>query len=102
MLANRITNWTLSNDYIRIEIPLKIEVKENWQTVSSAIQEIVEKDPRVLPTREPIVLLNNLSANQVDFKVLVWCKNLREADVLKSDLIEKLYTQFKERSIDTK
>lgn len=102
MLANRITNWTLSNDYIRIEIPLKIEVKENWGTVSETIQEIVEKDERVLPTREPIVLLNNLSANQVDFKVLVWCKNLREADVLKSDLIEKLYTQFKERSIDTK
>jgi len=102
MLANRIMNWTLSNDYIRIEIPLKIEAKENWDQISGIIKNVVEEDKRVLPTREPIVLLNNLSANQIDFKVLVWCRDLRDAEVLKSDLIEALFSQFKERGIETK
>lgn len=102
MLSNQIMNWTLSNDYVRIEIPLKIEAKENWETITEIIKGAVEKDERVLPTREPLVLLNNITANLIDFKIQVWCKDIRESDELKSDLIQLLYSRFKEKEIETK
>ncbi len=102
MLSNQIMNWTLSNDYMRLEIPLKIEAKENWDTITDIIKNVVETDERVLPSREPLVLLNNITADLIDFKVLVWCKEIRDSEDLKSDLIHLLYSRLKEKNIQTK
>ena len=102
MLSNQIVNWTLSNDYIRIEIPLKVEAKENWATLNRLIKEAIAAEPRVLTSVEPIILLNSITNDIIDFKALVWCNEIHYADRMKSDLTDSIFELFKKQNIQVK
>jgi len=102
MLSNQIMNWTLSNNYIRIEIPLRIEATDKWNAISEKITKMIGEDERVLSLREPMIVLNTINANILDFKILVWCKDFYYAESLKSDLIRLLYDTLKTENVELK
>ncbi|RZL54826.1 MAG: mechanosensitive ion channel, partial [Pedobacter sp.] len=99
LLSGRLVNWTLSNDYLKSELLIKISSTANMQQVQEIISEVVKGSAHTVTNLPPEILVNNLAADSVEIKVLVWINNVYVEAAFKSDTLLRIMVAFQEADI---
>jgi potassium-dependent mechanosensitive channel len=89
-LSQHIVNWTLSNPYMRIELPLSVPANTDIALASKIITEELKQHPNVLTDRPPSVILNSIDGAKTSLTLFFWCADVRKADQLKSDVLKSI------------
>ena len=99
ILSQQITNWTLSNNYRRLELMLALKTERSKDEVLPLISEIIQSSSLVYNEREPVVLIDSMKEGEMGIKIFFWCSDIYKADQVKSELRYLLYTKLREHDI---
>jgi potassium efflux system protein len=100
VLSNRIVNWTLSNNHVRLALSFNIEKPEKPENINGdAIREIVKKHPNVLQQREPQIVLNALNSKTSELRVYCWINDVTRTQNTSAELRTSIYRFLDEQGI---
>ncbi|MGI4832259.1 MAG: mechanosensitive ion channel domain-containing protein [Janthinobacterium lividum] len=94
LLSNHVINWTLSNNHIRTELALALGPDIDLAEARRLIGEEILTNPNTLHKIAPEILLSGITTSGYDLKVLFWINNIRQEDVLKSELLAGIYQRL--------
>ena len=100
LLSHNIVNWTLSNNHIRIELPVVVEGLPNPEDIKNGFADILKDNPNVLTQRQPEVLFTYLKGKTVQMVFSFWCKDVAKLDTAKSDVSKSVYGLLQEKGIN--
>ena len=86
--GNTIKNYT-GNETRRNDLSIGISYGDNIGKARAVIQEVLDADPRVLKSPEPLIAVENLGESSVDLLVGPWCHPDHYWD-LRFDLFQKI------------
>lgn len=99
LLSGRLVNWTLSNDYLKSELLIKISSAAAIETVQETINEVIKSSDHTVSNLSPEILINNIAADSMEIKILVWIDNVYIEAAFKSDVLLKLMKAFQLKEI---
>lgn len=99
LLAHNIVNWTLSNNHIRVELPVVVEGHPDPEEIKKGFADILKDNANVLSQRQPEVLFTYLKGKTVEMVFSFWCKDVSRLDVAKSDVSKAVYGLLHEKGI---
>ena len=91
MLSMKLTNWTLSNSHLRVEIDVKLADGSNLDRAKELIADVLKKNTEIMQTPEPQLLFKNINQSGADLQVLFWAYDINKWVQLKSDVLQKVY-----------
>ncbi|AXY76731.1 mechanosensitive ion channel protein [Paraflavitalea soli] len=94
ILSQQITNWTLSNNQIRLEMELSVSGSRDMEVVSSAIKKAIQTSRFVFDNREPQILFTKVNEDGFDLKAFFWCADVAKAEEAKSDVLIILHDKL--------
>jgi small-conductance mechanosensitive channel len=94
LLSNHVINWTLSNSHIRTELALALGPDIDLAEARRLIGEEIMANPNTLHRIPPEILLSSITTSGYDLKVQFWINNIRQEDVLKSELLAGIYQRL--------
>jgi potassium-dependent mechanosensitive channel len=71
-VTNRLINWTLSDNILRLIVPVGAAYGSDTEKVIQTLRRIAEENPRVLAEPAPIVLFNGFGDNALQFELRVY------------------------------
>ena len=87
LLSHNIVNWTLSNNHIRVKLPVVVDGLCQIRRVLKRDLLIFSKTiPNVLSQRQPEVLFTYLKGKTVQMVFSFWCKDVSKLDMAKSEV----------------
>jgi potassium-dependent mechanosensitive channel len=100
VLSHNIVNWTLSNNHVRVTLSFTIDKPPHPEAIQlEAIMAIIKGNPNVLDSREPEVILNNVSSKTIEIKVFFWCKDFGKTAPTSVDIRAAIYQQLDKQGI---
>ncbi|WP_208131701.1 MULTISPECIES: mechanosensitive ion channel domain-containing protein [unclassified Hymenobacter] len=99
LLSNHVINWTLSNNHIRTELALNLGPEIDLDEARRLISEEILKNPNTLHKIAPEILLSNVATTGYDLKALFWINNIRQEQVLKSELLAGIHQRLTQAGI---
>ncbi len=99
MLSQKLTNWTLSNSYLRGEIILKLANGTDIDKARKLIFELIAGNEEIMQKPEPQVLVRNVGQSGTELQILFWAYDINKWVQLKSDMLQKIYQAFTKESI---
>jgi small-conductance mechanosensitive channel len=99
ILSQQITNWTLSNNYRRLDMTLNLKTTKSKDEVLPVVTEIIKSSALAHESREPIALIDTIKEGEMGLKIYFWCNDIYKADLVKSELRYLLYTRLREQDI---
>ncbi len=99
LLSERVVNWTLTNEYARLEFSFKIKIESNLTLAEKLIHDRFDKNPRVLTNLPPEILVDEITASFTSIKIWIWIVNINEEKYFRSDFLSKIYSSFRENNI---
>jgi small-conductance mechanosensitive channel len=100
LLSHNIVNWTLSNNHIRIELPVVVEGLPDPEDIKKGFADIIKDNPNVLTQRQPEVLFTYLNGKNVQMVFSFWCKDVSKLDIAKSDVSKAVHGLLQEKGIN--
>lgn len=100
LLAHNIVNWTLSNNHVRVELPVVADSLPNPEEIRKGFAEILKDNPYVLTQRQPEVLFTYLKGKSVQMIFSFWCRDISKLDIAKSDVSKAVYGLLHEKGIE--
>jgi potassium-dependent mechanosensitive channel len=100
VLSHNIVNWTLSNNHVRVALSFTIDKPSNPETINTEeIKNIVKANANVLESREPEIILNNLSSKTIEIKVFFWAKDFGKTSAASVDIRAAIYHHLDKQGI---
>ena len=99
MLSQKLTNWTLSNNHMRIEIGLKLGDGADLDKARKTVLELLQSQEDILTRPEPQVLFRSITQGGADAQILFWAHDLNKGLQLRSDMLQKIYAACKQENI---
>lgn len=100
LLAEKMTNWTLSSDKRRIEIPVGVAYGNEPATVLALLLSAAKNTPGVSREPPPTVLFNGFGASSLDFSVRAWTDSFDDGVFVRSDLAVNIHAALKQAAIE--
>ena len=100
LLSHNIVNWTLSNNHIRIELPVVVEGLPDPEDIKKGFADIIKDNPNILTQRQPEVLFTYLKGKTVEMIFSFWCKDVSKLDIAKSDVSKAVHGLLQEKGIN--
>ncbi|MFT3936923.1 MAG: mechanosensitive ion channel [Chitinophagaceae bacterium] len=100
LLSHNIVNWTLSNNHIRVELPMTVDNLPDPKAIEDGFAEILQNNPNVLTQRQPEVLFTYLKGKAVQIEFSFWCKDVSKLDIAKSEVSRAVYHLLQEKGIN--
>ncbi len=100
-LETNVTNWTHSDNTVRIKIGVGVAYGSPTREVERLIRQAIEENPRVIPDPEPLVLFTEFGSDSLNFEALFWVRMRRmmERLTVESDLRYRIDELFREAGI---
>lgn len=99
LLSNRLVNWSSSSTYLKSEFMVKVASDVDLQAVRDIVQSEVKQLDDALTSMSPEIVVTNIGADTIELKVQVWIKSIYTEAGMKSELLQRLVTRFKEANI---
>lgn len=99
LLSGRLVNWTLSNDYLKSELLIKVSAGSDIETVQQVINDVIKSSANTVSNLSPEILINNIAADSMEIKILVWINNVYIEAAFKSEVLLKLMKSFQSKEI---
>jgi potassium efflux system protein len=72
LIANELTNWTLSDRTRRIDIAVGVDYGSDPVQVQALLREAIKDQPSVAAFPEPVTVFRGFGASSLDFSLLFW------------------------------
>jgi len=99
LIAQRVINWTLSDQTRRVEIPIGVAYGSDPAQVISLVREVAEKHPQVQAHPAVEVLFTAFGESSLDFELRLWTRIDQWLEV-RSDVLMAVYQAFAEHGIE--
>jgi potassium efflux system protein len=100
MLSQKLTNWTLNNTHLRVELNIKLADGANLDRTKEIISAILKSNQDIMPTPEPQLLFKNINQSGADLQILFWAYDINKWTQLKSTMLQKIYEGCKAENIN--
>lgn len=100
ILSKNIVNWTLTSNQIRAVISLAVENLPDENEVKKDVTEIIKENDNVVKTREPEMLINNVTAKSIQLSFMFWCNDITNVDVTKSNITRAIFDYLRQKNIN--
>lgn len=98
LISQHIVNWTLNDQYRRVEIIIGVDYETKLQEATSVIKDILCRQKGVQRYPAPLVLVHNFNASAVDIRLLFW-SDINDWVLIKSEVMIKVFDAFREHNI---
>jgi len=99
LLSERVVNWTLSNDFARMDFEFKISTDSDLNMAKHLILNQFDHNPLILSSNKPEILVEDVSETMMTLKVGVWISNVNQAGTFRSDFLSNIFQSFKQNNI---
>ncbi|MEO3407593.1 mechanosensitive ion channel domain-containing protein [Mucilaginibacter sp. CAU 1740] len=99
LIANRFTNWTIDSAYVQSEIVLKVSIASDLEIVSKIVKEEMAKSNVLVKTEQPEILVNSITADTAELRILIWISSVFEEAGFKNQLFRALMVRFPKEGI---
>ncbi|MFW0717872.1 mechanosensitive ion channel family protein [Pedobacter sp. N23S346] len=99
LLSGRLVNWTLNNDFIKTELIFKVSADSDFEAISKLITSMLDEADNTVKKLPPEVLLNNITADSLEIKVLLWINNIYVEAEFKSQFLQQLVKKLKDAEV---
>ena len=99
ILSRNIVNWTLTNNQIRAVITFAIEDVSSEDEVKNDVIAIIKSNDNVVKTREPEMMVNNITAKSIQLSFMFWCIDVTRIDIAKSDISRAIFDYLRKKEI---
>jgi potassium-dependent mechanosensitive channel len=99
ILAHNIVNWTLTNNYLRIDMTFTIDKLIYSDDINADVVEIILALPETLQKKEPEILISNLTSQSCQLKILFWCKDISKSEFARSEAYGAIYKYLEGKEI---
>jgi small-conductance mechanosensitive channel len=100
ILAGNLTNWTLSNSKVRVEMQLLISPPSAITRAKEIILEEIDKYEHTVRSSAPGILQTGLKKTSTELKVSFWIDHINRQESSKSIILNALYVKFDKEDID--
>ena len=100
LIANQVTNWTLSNRRVRLTIPVGVAYGSDVPLVIEILMECANDNSMVAETFKPQVLFLSFGESSLDFELRVWVLDADHRLKAKSELHQAIDRRFREAKIE--
>ena len=101
LIANTITNYSLSDPEVRIHIPVGVSYNANPQEVKRILLEVAQGNELIIKTKQPRVWFTEFGDSSINFELLVWIDIRRFSEkFIKSRLYFTIFEAFQKAGIE--
>ena len=87
-LSQHVVNWTLSNSFMRADLPLVIQADADIAVASKIIKEEIDQHEDVMKDRPVNVIINGIDQTKTALTAYFWCSDVHKADQVRSDVLQ--------------
>ena len=102
ILSDSIKNWTFSNNKKRIELNFILQTSEHKNKIIDLMSQAILSTDDVVTNQKPVILIGGVKDDELKVNTTFWCKNLVEAEKIRSDAMYNVYELLKENGIALK
>ncbi len=99
LLESEVVNWSHGDPTSRIHVPVGVAYGSDPARVRRALLDAAREHPAVLREPRPEVRLVGFGESSLDFELLVWTRDPRDQDRLRSDLNFRIAEQLARQGI---
>lgn len=99
LLAQQLTNWTLSDKQRRIELIIGVSYNADMDLVTALIQKELDRE-EILKKPESRVFMQAYGDNSVNFRVLFWVNDIDIWVILRDRVMRGIWKAFKENGVE--
>jgi small-conductance mechanosensitive channel len=100
LLAEKMTNWTLSSDKRRIDIPVGVAYGSDPNKVLALLAEVANTTEGVSRNPAPTVLFTGFGANSLDFSVRAWTDSFDDSVFVRSRMAVRIHDSLQQAGIE--
>ena len=100
LISHHVINWTLSNNNRRVELIVSVAYGSDIKKVEDLLRSILCNRDDIMADPEPLIFLNTVNENSVDFRLLFWAADISHWLRLKSNVLGDIYTEFNKEGIE--
>lgn len=100
LLSEKMTNWTLSSDSRRVDIPIGVSYGSDPEKVLALLSEIALSTKGVSNQPAPTVIFTGFGDSALNFSVRAWTTSYDNAVFTRSDMAVRIYNSFKAEGIE--
>ncbi len=100
LVSNKVTNWTLSDNKRRMEMPVKVAYGSDPHEVIALLVKVAKYHPDVFPDPEPFAIFNGFQEHFLDFTLYYWIPTSAYFTA-KNDIALSVHDILKLNKIDT-
>ena len=99
LLSQTITNWTMNNNNVRVEIIIKIGNTQSIDNIKESINSILNNSD-VMTTPVPQILVTGIAKDGFELKVLFWVFEISKSANMKSEILKDIYEKCRSEGVD--
>jgi potassium efflux system protein len=101
MLSQKLTNWTLNNSHLRLEINIKLLDIASLDRIKEIISGVLAANTKdIIQIPEPQLVIDNISQLSTDIKILFWASDINRSIQIKSETLQKIYEECSKENIN--
>ncbi len=100
LISHQVINWTLSNSNRQIELKITTAYGVDIDKVKGILKKVLSNRKDVLTDPCPVVFLNNISEDAVEFRVLFWEAEINISAQLRSHVLHEIYEALGQEGIE--
>jgi potassium efflux system protein len=100
LVANQVTNWTLSDRMSRINLPVGVAYGSDVSLVMETLRACAEENPLVLRSPSPQVQFTGFGESSLDFRLLAWVADVDSRLHAQTQILQEVDRRFRELKIE--
>lgn len=100
LIQDSVTNWTLSDNSRRVEIPVGVAYGTEPQQVIALLKEVATTKREVLKDPEPVALFVGFAESSLDFVLRCWLMQSEHWVTVRSDIFVAVHDALREAGIE--
>jgi potassium efflux system protein len=98
-ITGQLLNWTLSNQFIRITVPVGIAYGSDVEAALKILREVARDNPKVTNDPEPLVIFENFGDNALDLSLRCFSDHAAGLWLITIELNLEIYQRFSDAGI---
>jgi potassium efflux system protein len=100
LVANQVTNWTLSDRMSRINLPVGVAYGSDVSRVMQTLRVSAEENPLVLKSPSPEVIFIGFGESSLDFRLQAWVADVGTRLQVQTQILQEIDRRFRELKIE--
>ncbi len=100
LVSNQVTNWTLTDRYMRIRFNVGVAYGSDVPLVMQTLKECALDNPMVVSNPAPQIIFMAFGESSLDFELRIWINEIDNMIAVRSELNQEIDRRFRESGIE--